>query len=223
MKTPDTGPDKARRALGIPLALYRPKPRQRRPQPADRAQLILLSNDAAIDVRQPFWIVGDAVDGPDEPERPWHGTRDALWAGQPPDDDATRVPQPALGALAGHDARRDGAAPVVPLAISWDGGSARDTAGVIWFSDGSTLPLQSYLALLHHAGARAPGEAPAGALTWTPARHWLQAELDGRRIAALVRLRRAQARDAQARDALQIATSGCQCEDEEDDAEIRQR
>lgn len=195
-------PGRAERAAGIPLARYRPAPSQRRPQPPDRGQVIRLSNDAAHDPRHPFWIVGRAADGPGETDRPWHATRHELWTGDPPDDDATRIPHPCLRQLAGHDARREGAGPVVPVAVSWDGGKAADSAGVVWFSDGSTLQLESYLALLHHAGARATGEPPRGTLTWTPARRWLQAELDGVRIAALVRLKRSPRRDGQARAAV---------------------
>ena len=92
----------------------------------------------------------------------------------------------------------------MPLAVSWDGGNAADNAGVVWFSDGSTLPLESYLALLHHAGARAGGAPPRETITWTAAPGWplLQAELDQRRIAALVRLKRSPARDREAVEAL---------------------
>ena len=107
--------------------------------------------------------------------------------------------------LAGRDARRrDDARTVVPLAVSWDRGNAAENAGVVWFSDGSTLPLQSYLALLHHTGARAEGAPPPGTITWTAAPGWplLQAELDGQRIAALVRLKRSPGRDAEAVAAL---------------------
>ena len=194
----------AERAAGIPLSRYRPVARQRRPHPPDRARVIAVSNDAAHDPRLPFWIVGQAADGPGEPDRPWHATAEALWAGDPPDDGAIRIPHPAMRRLTGPDARRrDGARPVVPLAVSWDRGQAAESAGVVWFSDGSTLPLASYLALLHHAGAGANG-APRPAVTWTAAPRWhmLQAERDGARIAALVRLKRAPARDAEAREAI---------------------
>ncbi len=188
----------ARRAAGIPLNGYRPRPRTRRPHPPDRGRVIALSNDAAHDPRRPFWMVGDAADGPHEPDRRWHAAANALWAGEPPADGASRIAQPAIRVLAGHDARHDGARPVVPLAVSWDHGKAADSAGVVWFSDGSTLPLDSYLALLHHAGARAGGAPPRGTVTWTAAPRWLQAELDGLRIAALVRLKRSPRRNAQA-------------------------
>lgn len=201
----DTQPGRAERAAGIPLGRYRPQPSQRTPHPPDRGRVIALSNDAAHDPRRPFWIVGRAADGPDDAGRPWHGTAETLWAGDPPDDSATRIPHPALGQLAGHDARlRESSAPVTPLAVSWDRGKAADSPGVIWFSDGSTLPLPSYLALLHHAGARADGTPPRGTVTWTAAPRWplLQAELDGRRIAALVRLKRSAQRDAEARTAM---------------------
>ena len=190
---------KTERAGGVPLARYRPTPRQRRPHPADRGRVIALSNDAEHDPRRPFWMVGDAADAPEEPTRRWHASADALWAGEPPDDGATRIPAPALRLLAGADARRrDGARTIVPLAVSWDRGSAADSAGVVWFSDGTTLPLESYLALLHHAGARAEGAPPQGNITWTAAPQWLQAELDGQRIAALVRLKRSAGREAEA-------------------------
>ena len=88
----------------------------------------------------------------------------------------------------------------MPVAVSWDRGKAADNAGVVWFSDGSTLPLESYLALLHHAGACAGGAPPQGTITWTATARWplLQAELDGLRIAALVRLKRSPGRDAEA-------------------------
>ena len=163
----DTQPARAERAAGIPLGRYRPQPSQRTPHPPDRGRVIALSNDAAHDPRRPFWIVGRAADGPDDAGRPWHGTAETLWAGDPPDDSATRIPHPALGQLAGHDARlRESSAPVTPLAVSWDRGKAADRTGVIWFSDGSTLPLPSYLALLHHAGARADGTPPRGTVTW---------------------------------------------------------
>lgn len=194
---------RAERAAGIPLARYRPEPARRRPHPPDRRQMIMLSNDAAHDPRRPFWIVGHAAEGPGEADRPWHASRYELWAGEPPDDGAARMPHPCIRQLAGHDARHQGARPVVPRAVSWDHGATADSAGVVWFSDGSTLPLQSYLALLHHAGARASGEPPLGTVTWTPARRWLQAELDGVRIAALARLKRSAARDAQARTAME--------------------
>ena len=195
----------AQRAAGVPLSDYRPAPRQRRPHPPDRGRVIALSNDAAHDPRRPFWIVGHAADGPGGPDRRWHAAADALWAGEPPTDGATRIPHPAMRQLAGHDARaREGARPVVPVAVSWDHGKNADSAGVVWFSDGSTLPLESYLALLHHAGARAGGAPPQGTVTWTAAPRWLQAELDGLRIAALVRLKRSPGRDAQACAAVAI-------------------
>ena len=197
----DRPPGRAERTAGIPLARYRPEPSERRPHPPDRGQVITLSNDAAHDPRRPFWIVGHAADGPGEADRPWHATRHELWAGNPPDDCATHIPHPCIRQLAGHDARREGSKHIVPLAVSWDDGKAADSAGVVWFSDGSTLQLESYLALLHHAGARATGEPPHGTLTFTPGRRWLQAELDGVRIAALVRLKRSPRRDAQARAA----------------------
>lgn len=193
------------RASGIPLDRYRPTPRQRRPHPPDRGRVIALSNDAAHDPRRSFWMVGDAADAAGEPDRRWHAAADALWAGEPPDDSATRIPAPAVRMLAGRDARRrEDTRSVVPVAVSWDRGKAADSAGVVWFSDGSTLPLESYLALLHHAGARAGGAPPQGTTTWTAAAGWplLQAELDGRRIAALVRLKRSPARDAEAVAAL---------------------
>ena len=197
---------RAERAAGVPLSRYRPVPRRRRPHPPDRGRVIALSNDAAHDPKLPFWVVGQAADGPDEPDRLWHATPEALWAGDPPADGATRIPHPAMRQLAGKDARRrDGARPVVPLAVSWDRGSTAESAGVIWFSDGSTLPLASYLALLHHAGAGADG-VPYPAVTWTAAPHWqmLQAEGDGLRIAALVRLKRSPGRDAEACEALAV-------------------
>ena len=150
-------------------------------------------------------MVGDASDGAGEPDRRWHAAADALWAGEPPDDGATRIPSPAVRMLAGRDARRrEDARTVVPLAVSWDRGRAADSAGVVWFSDGSTLPLESYLALLQHAGARAEGAPPQGTITWTAAAGWplVQAELDGLRIAALVRLKRSAGRDAEALAAL---------------------
>ena len=195
----DTPAGRAERAAGIPLGRYRPAPRQRRPHPPDRGRVIALSNDAAHDPRRAFWMVGDAADAPGEPDRRWHAAADALWAGEPPDDGATRIPAAAMRMLAGRDARRrEDARTVVPLAVSWDRGKAADGAGVVWFSDGSTLPLESYLALLHHAGARAGGAPPQGNITWTAAPQWLQAELDGRRIAALVRLKRSAGREAEA-------------------------
>ena len=196
-----TPTNRAERAAGIPLGRYRPTPRQRRPHPPDRGRVIALSNDAAHDPRRPFWMIGDASDAPGEPDRRWHAAADALWAGEPPDDGATRIPAAAMRMLAGRDARRrEDARAVVPLAVSWDRGKAAESAGVVWFSDGSTLPLESYLALLHHAGARAGGEPPQGTITWTAAPRWplLQAELDGLRIAALVRLKRSPERDAEA-------------------------
>ena len=189
------------RAAGIPLNGYHPTPRQRRPHPPDRGRVIALSNDARHDPRRPFWMVGDAADAAGEPDRRWHAAADALWAGEPPDDGANRIPSPAIRLLAGRDARRrEDARAIVPLAVSWDRGRAADNAGVLWFSDGSTLPLESYLALLHHAGARAEGAPPQGTITWTAAASWplLQAELDGQRIAALVRLKRSPGRDAEA-------------------------
>jgi len=194
----------ARRAAGIPLSDYRPRPRARRPGPPNRGHVIALSNDAAHDPRRPFWIIGDAADGPHEPDRRWHAAANALWAGEPPADGATRITHPGMRGLAGHDARRDGARPVVPLAVSWDHGRDADSAGVVWFSDGSTLPLESYLALLHHAGVRAGGAPPRGTVTWTAAARWLQAELNGLRIAALVRLKRSPRRNAQACAAVAI-------------------
>ncbi|MCY4121750.1 MAG: hypothetical protein OXG72_12605 [Acidobacteria bacterium] len=193
------------RAAGIPLNRYRPAPRQRRPHPPDRGRVIALSNDARYDPRRPFWMVGDAADAPGEADRRWHAAADALWAGEPPDDGASRIPAPAVRLLAGADTRRrENAQTIVPLAVSWDRGRAADSAGVVWFSDGSTLPLESYLALLHHAGARAGGAPPQGTVTWTAAPGWplLQAELDQRRIAALVRLKRSPGRDAEAVAAL---------------------
>ena len=193
------------RAGGIPLERYLPVPRQRRPHPPDRGRVIALSNDAAHDPRRAFWMVGDAADAAGEPDRRWHAAADALWAGEPPEDGATRIPSPAVRMLAGRDARhRENARTIVPLAVSWDGGKAAESAGVVWFSDGSTLPLASYLALLHHAGARAEGAPPRGTITWTAAPGWplLQAELDRRRIAALVRLKRSPGRDAEALTAL---------------------
>ena len=197
----------ARRAAGIPLSDYRPVPRQRRPQPPHRGRVIALSNNAEHDPRRPFWIVGHAADGPGGTDRRWHAAADALWTGEPPADGATRIPHPAMRQLAGHDARaRDGARPVVPLAVSWDHGKDADSAGVVWFSNGSTLPLESYLALLHHAGARAAGAPPQGTVTWTAAPRWplLQAERDGLRIAALVHLKRSPRRNAQACAAVAI-------------------
>jgi hypothetical protein len=199
----------AERAAGIPLSRYRPVPRQRRPHPRDRGRVIALSNDPAHDARRPFWIVGHAADGPDGPDRRWHASAGALWAGNPPDDGATRIPHPAMRQLAGHDARRrDGAQPIVPLAVSWDRGTPDESAGVIWFSDGSTLPLTSHLALLHHAGADGSA-APHTGITWTAAPRWhsLQAERDGLRIAALVRLKRSPARDAEAHAAIGLVES----------------
>ena len=103
--------------------------------------------------------------------------------------------------LTGRDARqRENAVTIVPLSVSWDRGKAADNAGVVWFSNGSTLPLESYVALLHHAGDRAGGAPPRGTITWTAAARWplLQAELDGLRIAALVRLKRSPERNAEA-------------------------
>ena len=193
------------RAGGVPLDRYRPTPRRRRPHPPDRGRVIALSNDARHDPRRAFWMVGDAADAAGDPDRRWHAAADALWAGEPPDDGATRIPASAVRLLAGRDARgREDARTVVPLAVSWDHGKASETAGVVWFSDGATLPLESYLALLHHAGARAEGAPPQGTITWTAAPGWplLQAELDGRRIAALVRLKRSPGRDAEALAAL---------------------
>ena len=201
----DTRIGKTDRAAGIPIGRYRPEPQRRRPHPPDRGRVIALSNDAAHDPRRPFWIVGYAADGPGKPDRAWHATAQALWAGDPPDDGASRIPHPSLRQLAGDDARlRENAAPIVPLAVSWDRGQNSDNAGVVWFSDGSTLPLDSYLGLLHHAGATAAGAPPRGSITWTAAPRWplLQAELDGRRIAALVRLKRSARRNAEARTAM---------------------
>jgi len=197
--------DRSERAAGVPLGRCRPAPRRRRPHPPDRGRVIALSNDTGYDPRRPFWMVGHAADAPDQPNRRWHAAADALWAGDPPDDGATRIPSPAIRLLAGENAsRREGAGPVVPLAVSWDHGERADSAGVVWFSDGSTLPLESYLALLHHAGAGAGGAPPRGSVTWTAAAGWplLQAELDRRRIAALVRLKRSPRRDAQAAAAI---------------------
>ena len=197
--------DRTERASGIPLARYRPAPRRRRPHPPNRGRVIALSNDAGHDPRRAFWMVGDAADAAGEPDRHWHAAADALWAGEPPDDGATLIPAPAIRMLAGRDARRrKNAREIVPLAVSWDHGNATDNAGVVWFSDGSTLPLESYLALLHHAGARAEGAPPQGTITWTATPDWplVQAELDGRRIAALVRLKRSPGRDAEALAAL---------------------
>ena len=205
MSSRDTPASRAERTAGIPFGRYRPTPRQRRPHPPDRRRVIALSNDALHDPRRPFWMVGDAADGPGEPDRRWHAAADALWAGEPPDDGATRILSPAVRLLAGRDARRrNDAQAVVPLAVSWDRGKNAESAGVVWFSDGSTLPLESYLALLHHAGARAEGAPPQGTITWTAAAGWplLQAELDGQRIAALVRLKRSPGRDAEAVTAL---------------------
>ena len=109
------------------------------------ARAIALSNDAAHDPLRPFWIVGEAADGPGEPDRRWHAAADALWAGEPPADGATRIPHPAVRLLAGNDLReREGPRTIVPLTVSWNNGSAHYLQGIVWFSDESALPLAAY-------------------------------------------------------------------------------
>ena len=195
------------RAAGVRLSACRLRPRARRPHPPDRARLLVLSNNPDHDPRRPFWIVGVAADRPGENRREWHMSAEATWAGPPPADDrASRVPHPAVQQLVGYDLReRPEAHAAAPLAISWDHGRQTDEAGVVWYSDGSTLPLRTYCEVLHHAGARKTAE-PLAPLTWTaaPGRAFLQAEQDGYRVAMCVRLKRAAARDAQAVSALRL-------------------
>ncbi len=216
-------PDARRqRASGLPLGACRLRPRIRRPHRPDRARLLVLSNDPDHDPRRPFWIVGAAADRPEGSDREWHMSAEAAWAGPPPADDrASRVPHPAVRQLVGYDLReRPEARAVGPLAISWDHGRQSDEAGVVWYTDGSTLPLPTYCAALQHA-ATSPawkGSTPR-ALTWTAAPDcpFLQAEqrpetLPGNRrdnaararIAMCVKLKRSPARDTQAVYARQL-------------------
>ena len=195
------------RAAGMPLNACRLLPRAQRPHPPDRARLLVLSNDPDHDPRRPFWIVGWTADRPGGSAREWHMSAAAAWAGPPPADDrASRTPHPAVRQVVGYDLREQPEAQsAVPVAISWDHGRQTDEAGVVWYSDGSTLPLPTYCAVLHHAGARKTAEPPEP-LTWTaaPGHAFLQAEQDGQRIAMCVRLKRARARDAQAVSALHL-------------------
>ena len=195
------------RAAGVPLNACRLRPRARRPHPPDRARLLVLSNDPDHDPRRPFWIIGLAADRPGESAHEWHMSAEAAWAGPPPGDDrASRIPHPAVRHLVGYDLReRSEAHAAAPLAISWDHGRQTDEAGVVWYSDGSTLALPTYCAVLHHAGARKTAEPPEP-VAWTAAPDcpFLQAEQGGSRIAMCVRLKRAAARDAQAVSALRL-------------------
>ena len=208
------------RAAGMPLSACRLRPRVRRPHGPDRARLLILSNDPEHDLRRAFWIVGAAADRPEAGDHEWHMSAEAAWAGPPPADDrASRVPHPTVRQLVGYDLReRPEARAVAPLAISWDHGRQSDEAGVVWYTDGSTLPLPTYCAALHHAATSLP-EGINRALTWTaaPGCPFLQAEqrpetLPGNRrddaararIAMCVKLKRSPARDTQAVYALQL-------------------
>ena len=201
------GDVRRRRAAGIPLNACRLRPRSRRPHPPDRARLVVLSNNPDHDLRRPFWIVGTAADRAGETGREWHMSAEAAWAGPPPADErVSRIPHPAVRQVVGYDLReRPEANAVAPIAISWNNGRQTDEAGVVWYSDGSTLPLPTYCEVLHHAGARKTAEPPKP-LAWTtaPGCAFLQAEQGGQRIAMCVRLKRAAARDAQAVAALRL-------------------
>ena len=198
------------RAAGVPLSACRLRARAQRPHPPDRARLLFLSNDPDHDPRRPFWIVGALADRPGGSARDWHMSAEAAWAGPPPADDrASRIPHPAVQQLVGYDLReRPEAHAMAPLAVSWDHGRQTDEAGVVWYSDGSTLPLPAYCAVLHYAGAKNTAEPPER-IAWTaaPGCPFLQAEQGGNaapRIAMCVKLRRSIARDAQAVAALRL-------------------
>ena len=195
------------RATGVPLKACRLRPQAQRPHPPDRARLLVLSNDPDHDPGRPFWIVGAAAARPGGTAREWHMSAEAAWAGPPPADSrASRIPHPAVRQLVGYDLReRPEAHAAAPLAISWDHGRQTDEAGVVWYSNGSTLPLRTYCAALHHARARKTAETPEG-ITWTaaPGSAFLQAEQGEQRLAMCVRLKRAATRDAQAVSALRL-------------------
>ena len=189
------------RAAGIPPDRWRATPRRRRPHPAGRWRLLQVSNDPAHDPRRPFWLVGRARDRRGNARREWHASAEAVWTGAPPaGDGASWVPSPALGLLVGEDLRgHPEACAILPVAISWDHGDEVMDAGVVWYDDGSTLPLETCCALLDHTGA-GDGTDPFAGLSWTsaPGRPLVQAEHEGTRVAMLVRLKRSAARDAEA-------------------------
>ena len=175
MTSRDTQPDRTERAAGIPIGPLPADSRsQRTPHPPDRDRVVVHSRTTPRTT--PAARSGSSAAPPTAPNRPsGHGTPPRKRSGPETRPTTTRRAYRTRRSASSPDTTPDCAtssAPVTPLAVSWDRGKAADKVGVVWFSDGSTLPLASYLALLHHAGARADGTPPRGTVTWTAAPRW---------------------------------------------------